>query len=296
MSRVELSPRQAALDAFLIMILAACSMDGVVPPTGEGSGTETATATEIFTPLVTAQPLIIETMMSTEVATEVVKQEVTVQGLTEGSFLYGYDEGNGVQRLELGIDRTRQIPDEGERHNFWLSGILLETPRVNDEGFAEFKLGIPDYATNTFRVVYFLTDVTTYPIGSVSEYKEDTVFLPIQYVDKNPLGQFKLQPVGTSAGVLPLDQAFDSYQRAVGLQIAFSLTVGDSATDDLKYYGEMLNGCGSEQCLHKVQRVLDRVEESFQTINSLINGDGEYDGGRIIGGARASLLPRVPEN
>lgn len=203
---------------------------------------------------------------------EIETPEIKVSDITDDVRLFVPTETTGERKvLPFGISEHFRLPSsiEGLRP-YLLSGILLEKPYYDGNGFVIFRLGIPDNSQDRFRELFFNT-----PIGVIPE--EGVVGLPITKSIKSVLGGYSLY--NKEVRFFVSEEALDIYEKSIGKQIAFWIEIGlteESHLEDLKYIQEIVDQMGTSRS-DIYEELINRNHEYYEVLVNLKNGNIAYE-------------------
>jgi len=226
------------------------------------------------------------TPVPTETQTPTSTPEIKPSDITDDVRLFTDVTFNNRVRIPFGVWRNpnNQSP-QGEPinpipgiQNYLLSGILLETPRLDNEGDVILKLGIPDSSGREFNVIYL-----EYP---PFYFREADRQMPITPVGINLKGKgYAL--ISTNSRNVSVAEWISLTSNAVGRQVAAVITTGSSpdiVEDWIDHSLAQSELCmQTPDCVARVNRRKEANEEAFRLINYIRNNDSRYDEQALLG-------------
>jgi hypothetical protein len=209
---------------------------------------------------------------------------VSIANISNEVRIYYRDMGQGQQQIGFGLvlERGGPPPRIQGTQRYYLTGILLQEPYLDEDGMVVFPIGIPDFAAGKFHVINYLSEPHKGPDGVSS--------MPIYDVNRIGPGL----AFGSRARIMPLDNALDVYAHAVGRQMAIGLEMAGNAGQTAAIYDQLIAQSTSctDQCIDRIERVKSRLDETYIAFNYLRSGDKRYDGMNFIALNNNIYVPR----
>jgi hypothetical protein len=174
-------------------------------------------------------------------------------------------------------------------YHFALSGILMEAPYLDHEGYLIFKLGIPDEENNEYDIVIYKTEP---PINR----DEGVRYGGLTYVEKSPDGGYRISTIFMRSESMPLDEALEIYEDAVGKQTTLVFVFGLDIEDVTGYFRDSYddNPDCEEACIARIERTIENFDETLDTFRNLLYYNLEFDGGIINALPSITYIPFDP--